>query len=80
MTKKEKQKLQEIKELLEKILDKLENLKIENKEYHYHFHQQDQHIPYYGKIINKGNSITWSGGYTSGYLTPEGCLLKFNGS
>jgi hypothetical protein len=36
MTKKEKQELEEIKELLKKILDKLENLKIEKTEYHYH--------------------------------------------
>jgi predicted metallo-beta-lactamase superfamily hydrolase len=80
MTKKEKQELQEIKELLKKILDKLENLKIENKEYHYHFHQQDHYIPWYEKIIYKGNGTTWAGGSTCAYLTPEGCLLKINGS
>ena len=80
MTKKEKQELQEIKELLKKILDKLENLKIDNKEYHYYFFQQDWYVPWHEKIINKGNSTTWVGGYTCAYLTPEGCLLKINKS
>jgi predicted metallo-beta-lactamase superfamily hydrolase len=61
MTKKEKQELEEIKELLKKILDKLENLKIEKTEYHYHFHQRDWYIPWYEKIMNKGNSTTWGG-------------------
>jgi galactose-1-phosphate uridylyltransferase len=80
MTKKEKQELQEIKELLKKILDKLENLKIKKTEYHYHFHQQDQYISWFEKVINKRNETTWTDGFTCAYLTPEGYLLKFNGS
>jgi len=83
MTKKEKQELQEIKELLKKILDKLENLKIEKTEYHYHYHfsQSEQpKIPWNEKIIWKGNGTTWIDGFVYTNLTPEGCLLKINGS
>jgi hypothetical protein len=38
MTEKEKQELQKIKELLKKILDKLENSRLEKTEYHFYYY------------------------------------------
>ena len=48
MPKKEKteKELQEIKELLKEILKKLDNLRVEKTEYHYHFSKDRQKIKY----------------------------------
>jgi cell shape-determining protein MreC len=51
MTKAEKQELKEIKDLLQKILERLENLKAENN-YHYSFNQP--------KKLTDGYEVIWN--------------------